>query len=147
VSEPWPLPRDDRHGSHEAPPATSNDITEAEERLGVRFPDDYRSFLLFRNGVKGWFGEVYVELNSVDDVVELTEVHDHQLSLPGLVFIGGDGAREAVGYDFRKVPPPVVLIGLVSDGWQDASLQAPSFTEFMAQRRRGEEFSWTEGYE
>ena len=147
MSEPWPLPRDDRHRSVAAPPAPSTDVTEAERRLGVRFPDDYRSFLLSRNGVKGWFGEVYLELHPVCDVVEMTEVHGHQLSHPGLVFIGGDGAGEAVGYDFRKVRPPVVLINLVSAGWHDASLQAPSFTEFMGQRGRGEEFSWAGGYE
>lgn len=113
----------------------------------MRFPTDYRSFLRQRNGLKGWFGEVYLELYPVSGVVDSTELHDHQISHPGLVFIGGDGAGEALGFDFRKPQPPVVLINLVSDGWKDASLQASSFTEFMALRARGDEFIWDSGYQ
>ena len=127
--------------------ATGVDIEAAERRLGVRFPADYRSFLQEQNGLKGWFGEVYLELFPVSGVVDSTEVHDHQASHPGLVLIGGDGAGEAVGYDFRKPDAPVVLVNLVSAGWHEANIQAPSFTEFMAQRERGDEFNWQSGYE
>jgi len=146
VSERWPRPSQDRHHSEESP-ATHAEIDQAERRLGVRFPADYRSYLLGQNGLKGWFGDVYLELYPVSRVVDATEAHDHQTWQPGLVLIGGDGAGEAVGYDFRKPEPPIVLVNLVSAGWNDASFQAASFTEFMGQRRRGEEFSFVSGYE
>lgn len=62
------------------------------------------------------------------------------------MLIGGDGAGEAVGFDFRQEEPPVVLVNLVSAGWHEAIYQAPTFTAFMEQRERGEEFKWTSGY-
>ena len=146
VPDSWPRPRQDRLWSGDQLPATETELAEAEQRLGVKFPADYRDYLLTHNGVKGWFGEVYLELYSVSDVIGSTEAHDHQARQPGLVLIGGDGAGEAVGYDFRKIPPPVVLVNLVSAGWEDASLQAPTFSEFMAQRSSGQEFSFASGY-
>ena len=56
--------------------ATDVDIEAAERRLGVNFPAYYRSFLLEQNGLKAWFGEVYLELFPVSGVVDSTEVHD-----------------------------------------------------------------------
>ena len=56
------------------------------------------------------------------------------------MWIDSDGGGEAFGYDLRKPDAPVVLVNLVSAGWHEANLQAPSFTEFMAQRERGDEF-------
>lgn len=129
------------------PPATAEVILAAEGRLGVTFPEDYRRFLLSQDGLKGWFAEIYLELYPVQSVVDYTEAHDHQDRFPGLVFIGGDGASEAVGYDFRKAEPPIVLVNLVSAGWHEALYQAPTFTAFMEQRARGEDFNWKDGYE
>src|ERR671924_450707 len=115
-------------------PATESAIEAAEERLRVRFPSDYRRYLLSENGNARWYGDLYLVLHPLSSVVELTERHDHQDTFPGLVFIGGDGAGEAVGFDFRKEDPPVVLVNLVSAGWHAALYQAPSFTAFMEQR-------------
>ena len=113
----------------------------------MKFPADYRHFLLTQGALKGWFGDVYVEVYPVDYAIGATEAHDHQDRFPRLVLIGGDGASEAVGFDFRKQPPPVVLVNLVSAGRHEALLQAPTFTEFMAQRERGEDFRWQDGYQ
>lgn len=70
--------------------ASRADLDAAEARLGVRFPEDYAVFLLSENGRKEWFQRsgkavpLYLELYSVADVVDLTEVHEHQASHPGL---------------------------------------------------------------
>ena len=120
MSERWPRPSQDRHHSEESP-ATDAEVEQAERRLGVRLPADYRSYLLGQNGLKGWFGDVYLELYPVSRVVDAAEAQTWQ---PGLVLIGGDGAGEAVGYDFRKPEPPIVLVNLVSAGWEDASFSS-----------------------
>lgn len=61
---------------------------------------------------------------------------------PGLVLIGSNGAGEGIALDYRQRPPGVVLIPFISVGWEDAAPQASSFTDFMAQRARGEGYSF-----
>ena len=122
--------------------ATEAMIDEAERRLGQRFPADYREFLGAQNGLRAWFGDVYIALHSIDQVVELNEIHDHLSHQPELIHIGSDGGGEAVAFDFRQHPPAMVLVPLVSIDWSDAIFQAESFAQFMEQRRRGEQFRW-----
>jgi hypothetical protein len=47
-----------------------------------------------------------------------------------------------VAFDFRSSPPPVVLLDITAEGWDEALPQASSFSEFMRQRQRREEFVW-----
>ena len=87
MSERWPRPSQDRHHSEESP-ATHAEIDQAERRLGVRFPADYRSYLLGQNGLKGWFGDVYLELYPVSRVVDATEAHETARSFkPDLILL------------------------------------------------------------
>jgi SMI1 / KNR4 family (SUKH-1) len=44
------LPEAEKRGSVLRPPATPDEVAAAEERLGVRLPPSYRSFLLVANG-------------------------------------------------------------------------------------------------
>ena|SRR5215467_5371584 len=116
-------------------------IDDAERRLGQRFPDDYREFLRSQNGLETWFGDILVRLYSIEQVVELNEIHDHLSDQPELIHIGSNGSV-AIAFDFRKHPPAVILVDLVSIHWSDAFYQAESFDQFMEQRRRGEEYRW-----
>lgn len=125
--------------------ATESTIEAAENRLRQRIPDDYRTFLRSENGVEKWFGDVYLSLHTIEQVVELNETHEHLAHQPELIHIGSDGGGEAIAFDFRQDPPTVILVNLVSTDWSEAILQAESFTEFMDQRRRGEELRWRDG--
>jgi cell wall assembly regulator SMI1 len=125
--------------------ATESTIEAAENRLRQRFPDDYRTFLESENGIAKWYGDVYLSLYTIEQVVELNEIHEHLSYQPELIHIGSDGGGEAIAFDFRQVPPTVILVNLVSTDWSEAILQAGSFTEFMDQRRRGEELRWRGG--
>lgn len=125
--------------------ATESMIEAAENRLHQRFPDDYRTFLKSENGLDDWFGDVYISLYKIEQVVELNEIHGHLAFQPELIHIGSDGGGEAIAFDFRQDPPTVILVNLVSSDWSEAMLQAQSFTEFMDQRRRGEELRWRDG--
>jgi hypothetical protein len=126
-----------------APLPTPHDIETAEQQLGaIRFPEDYRRWLLEHNGVEGWYGEVFLVLYSVADVVSVTRAAEAEERLPGVVVIGSDGSREVVALDFRSSTPPVVLLDITAEGWDDVLPQAASFSEFMDQRRRGEPFRW-----
>jgi cell wall assembly regulator SMI1 len=125
--------------------ATESTIEAAEIRLRQRFPDDYRTFLKSENGLAKWYGEVYLSLYPIEQVVELNEIHEHLAYQPELIHIGSDGGGEAIAFDFRQDPPTVILVNLVSTDWSEAIVQAESFTEFMDQRRQGEELRWRAG--
>jgi len=125
--------------------ATESTIEAAENRLSQRFPDDYRTFLKSKNGLEKWYGDVYLSLYTIDQVVELNEIHGHLAHQPELIHIGSDGGGEAIAFDFRLDPPTVILVNLVSTDWSEAILQAESFTEFMNRRKRGEELRWRGG--
>lgn len=125
--------------------AAESTIEAAENRLRQRFPDDYRTFLKSENGLAKWYGDVYLSLYAIEQVVELNEIHEHLAYQPELIHIGSDGGGEAIAFDFRQNPPTVILVNLVSTDWSEAILQAESFTEFMDQRRRGEELRWRGG--
>src|SRR5438309_8512298 len=84
--------------------ATEAMIDAAENRLGQRFPDDYRTFLKSENGLKKWFGDVYLSLDTIEQVVELNEIHGHLAHQPQLIHIGSDGAGEAIAFDFTHQP-------------------------------------------
>jgi cell wall assembly regulator SMI1 len=125
--------------------ATESTIEAAENRLRQRFPDDYRTFLMSENGFEKWFGDVYLSLYTIEQLVELNGTHEHLAYQPELIHIGSDGGGEAIAFDFRQDPPTVILVNLVSTDWSEAIMQAESFTEFMDQRRRGEKLRWRGG--
>jgi SMI1 / KNR4 family (SUKH-1) len=111
------------------------DLRFAEAQLGVSFPADYRNFITTSGRVDRDFGGSWLMLYGTEELVPLNRAHDHSDSHPGLVFFGSNGGGEGVGFDFRSVPPPVVLVNWVSAGWQDAIRQADTFTEFIDQRK------------
>jgi hypothetical protein len=124
------------------------EIEAAERRLGpsVRLPDDHREWLMTMNGVEGWFGDVFVMLYTLDEIVSVTEAAEAEERLPDFVAVGSDGSREIIAYDFRRSPPPLVMVDMVAESWADGLPQAPSLSEFMAQRERREPFVWNGTY-
>lgn len=127
-------------------PPRPEEIDAAERCLDVTLPQDYRSWLLATGGEEKWFGEVYLALFTLEDVLAVTEAADAQDRLPGFVAIGSDGGGELFAFDVRTDPPPVVMINGVCAGWHEGLLQAGSFTEFLAQRAAGQPLRWTRGY-
>lgn len=104
-----------------------------EERYGVRLPDDYRGFMVDHDGWLGWTGSGdWLEIVSIDELEECNLVPQTRTH-PGLTLIGSDGGRELVGFDNRQDPAPVVLVQITSSGWEDAVVQAPSFSGFRVQ--------------
>ncbi|HXH78916.1 SMI1/KNR4 family protein [Nocardioides sp.] len=126
--------------------SSPDDIHAAELELGVAFPEDYREWLLSVNGIEASFGEVFLMLYSLEDVVALTRASEPEERLPGYVAIGSDGGGESLALDFRQSQSPVVMVNMVCSGWHEGLPQAASFSDFMAQRDAGEPYRWEEGY-
>jgi hypothetical protein len=130
------------------PPASDDEIREAEQRLGLvtHLPADFRAWLKRSNGVEGWYGPVYLVLYSLDNVISVTQAADAGERLPGFLAVGSDGGGELIAYDLRKSAPPIVMVNSVSAGWHEGLYQAASFSEFLAQRQAGEPLDWHREY-
>jgi hypothetical protein len=83
--------------------AAMEDIRAAEDQLGRTLPDDHRAFLMWSNGWEGLYGESYLHLGSIDDIL-LANAPDFQESFPGLIAVGGDLGMETYALDYRQAP-------------------------------------------
>jgi SMI1 / KNR4 family (SUKH-1) len=142
-----PVRRPSSGNTAQVPGASEESIRDAERRLGVRFPEDYRSYIADQNDGANWFGKIYLMLFPVEDLADLNEAYDHLDRLPGFVIFGSDGGGELFGFDFRMTPPRVVMVNSVSEGWQEAIPQAGSFVDFIERCRAGQGFNFQGSYE
>src|SRR3974390_962442 len=114
--------------------AEESQIAAVERHFGVRFPADYRGFLLTRGSTSGFVspGRTYLEIHPIDQVIPVNDNVNMQARFPGAIAIGGNGAREMLTYDFRQAPPPLVLLDFSAGDWSDALQQAESLTALLA---------------
>jgi hypothetical protein len=108
-------------------------LAELEQRFGARLPEDYRQFIIRTGGVDAFMppADDYLVLHPPDQLASLDEAGDHQHRFPGGLAIGGDGSREVLFYDFRRDPPPLVLLDITAESWNAAIVQASSLTDFL----------------
>jgi hypothetical protein len=84
------------------PPSNINAITEMEKHLGIKFPQDYKDFLLLSNGFDGFVGESAVSLNNISNIKTYTEGYCSEF-FPDLIHIGTNGGGEM--YVLNKSTP------------------------------------------
>jgi hypothetical protein len=115
--------------------ASEAQIAEVERHFGVRFPDDYRHFLLTRGTMGGFLppANAYVMIYPVEEITPVNEAGFIQDRFPRAIVIGGDGSREMLTYDFRHDEPSLVLLDIAAENWSTAINQASSLTELLAQ--------------
>ena len=116
---------------------SSNDdqIAQAESRLGIRFPDDYRNFLATEGSMSRFVlpADDFLMINAIAELVDVNEAGDIPKRFPGGVVIGGDGGREMLTYDFRQEPPALVLLDSSAQDWSAAIHQATSLSALLEQ--------------
>jgi hypothetical protein len=115
--------------------ASEAQVAEVEHHFGVRFPDDYRRFLLTR-GAMGEFlppANPYVTIYPLEEIIPVNEAGSIQDRFPGAIVIGGDGSREMLTYHFRQDQPSLVLLDIAAENWSAAIHQASSLTALLAQ--------------
>ena len=121
-------------------PVAEQEFTDAARALGAPLPAPWRDYLQGRSWLRrGWLpnGE-YLWLYTPRETLEQLDAWGESTPLhPGIAIIGGDGAREQLVLDLRRDPSPVLLVPVVSDGWQDAPLQAETVTSFLEQVEAG----------
>ncbi len=110
-------------------------MTQVERRFGVQLPEDYRLFLRSRTSMSEFVppADDYLMPASADELIDINEAGEFQERFPGSLVIGGDGARDLLTYDFRRSPPPLLLLDTSASNWSAAIPQAPSLTIFLDQ--------------
>jgi hypothetical protein len=123
-----------KHG-YRLPAAGEEDIRACEARLKVKFPEDYRAFLLASNGFNDDVGDRYLILWNIE---ELAGGDDYDIFEPRSdgFLIGSNGGPTAYAYvDGNYMSVPFVFAG----AWQDeARILGRNFEEFVTAIENGE---------
>lgn len=92
---------------------SKEEIEKVELKLDVKFPSDYKDFMLLTNGGEGPIGNSYLRLWNIEELVNSNEDYAVTEFAPGLVIIGSDGGGAAYGYDFRQDQPLLVEVDFI----------------------------------
>lgn len=118
----------DFNGNHSASP---DEIREASDVFCVNFPNDYVAFLRTSNGGEGMIGDTYLIFWQAAELHEMNASYQVTDYAPGLLLIGSDGGGEAIAFDTRTEPWPVVKVPFVGMDLASVEIAAPSFTLYL----------------
>ena len=107
-------------------------IREAEEALGLRFPDRWRRYVQSDAWFqRGWMRTgAYVWLYSPEESARHVRAWGNRPT--GMLPIGGDGATEYLTIDARDARGRVTLTASVTRGWEGSIEQSASLDTFLA---------------
>jgi hypothetical protein len=116
------------------PPADAAAIRKVESDAALRLPEDYAQFLQQADGGEGFFGNAYVILWRVGELVEMNKAYQVAEFAPGLFLFGSDGGGEAFGFDARTEAKPIVSVPFVGMDLKLARPLGSNFRRFLEER-------------
>jgi len=124
------------------PGAIDKALDLAAAELGIQLPSDYRSMMRRVNGGEAEFGQSWIVMWRVQDLVERNASYKVPEFAPGFTFFGSNGAGEAYGWDFRPTrQAQYVVIPFITPEPDAAVPCGDSLEEFLATLRRGIPFT------
>ena len=113
------------------PPATDQALSDAEAKLGMVFPAQYKELMLTSNGAEGMIGESsYLAIWTIEEVIELNIDLNMAKYTPGLVYFASDGGAMAYAYDTRN-DKRIVVIPYQTIDIEEAEPCGETFEEFL----------------
>ena len=107
-------------------------IKETEEKLKIKFPEQYRNFLMFHNGAEGSIGEnSYLVIWSIENIISLNEEYGVFEFTPEILYFGSDGGDMAYAFDRRNSAVKIVEIPFESISIDDAVELSDDFNDFV----------------
>ena len=110
------------------------EIIEAERRLGMPLPAEWRRYLQRERRLEsGWLESgVFVYLHGPAKALEIMDAWQPARSAhPGFFLLGDDGSRDMFCVDLRNLDLGVLLTDIVSSGWRDAQPLDLSIESFI----------------
>jgi hypothetical protein len=118
--------------------ASNEAIDAAASQLGIDLPPDYRAVMRAANGGDSEFGESWIVLWDVEDLVERNAGYQVTDLAPGFTFFGSNGAGEAYAWDWR-IPGKLryVVIPFIVPEPEAAVPCGETFEEFLSVLHQG----------
>jgi cell wall assembly regulator SMI1 len=112
---------------------SEEDLDRVEARLATKLPADYRAPMRRSDGAEAEFGQSWVVLWRVGDLVEHNEAYRVAEFAPGLTFFGSNGAGEAYAWDWRPTRRSLyVVIPFITPDPEATVPCADTFEEFLS---------------
>ena len=117
--------------------ASTETLDEAASQLGIELPNDYRAVMQRTNGGEKEFGESWIVLWKVEDLVETNAGYQVRDFAPGFTLFGSNGAGEAYAWDRRNPDRPrYVVIPFIFE--EEAAVPCgETFEEFLSTLHSG----------
>jgi hypothetical protein len=107
-------------------------IEKIEKKLKIKFPAQYKSFILLHNGAEGPIGKnSYLVIWSIDEIISLNEEYGVFEYTPEILYFGSDGGEMAYAFDKRNSVLKIIEIPFESIKVADAVNLAESFDDFI----------------
>ena len=85
-------------------PSNPLEINKTEDKLKIKFPEQYKKFLLSHNGAEGSIGEnSYLVIWSIEDIISLNEEYGDFEFTPEILYFGSDGGDMAYAFDIERI--------------------------------------------
>ena len=113
-------------------PSNPLEINKTEDKLKIKFPEQYKKFLLSHNGAEGSIGEnSYLVIWSIEDIISLNEEYGVFEFTPEILYFGSDGGDMAYAFDRRNSAVKIVEIAFESISVNDAVTLSDDFDDFI----------------
>jgi hypothetical protein len=107
-------------------------INITEENLKIKFPEQYKNFLMTHNGAEGPIGEnSYLVVWPIEDIISLNEEYGVFEFTPEILYFGSDGGEMAYAFDRRNLAVKIVEIPFESISIDDAVELSDDFDDFI----------------
>ena len=117
-------------------PATPSSIENAEKFFNIKFPNDYKEFLQFTNGLEGETTDSYLVLWSAEELIELNQAYNVKEFVSNIIVIGSDGAEDAFGFDTTNMT--IVKLPFIGMGHIANEKLSDTFADFLSSQIKEE---------
>ena len=115
-------------------PATQTAIDLMEKHFNVKFPSDYKDFLLFSNGFEGYTKNGYIVIWGAEEMVQLNEDYHVKEFVSNIVIFGSDGAEDAFAFDTLENKFTIVRLPFIGMGHISNENMCGTFEEFLVSK-------------
>lgn len=113
-------------------PSNLSSINITEENLKIKFPEQYKNFLMAHNGAEGPIGgNSYLVLWPIEDIISLNEEYGAFEFTPEILYFGSDGGEMAYAFDRRTLIVKIIEIPFESISIDDAVELSDDFDDFI----------------
>ena len=123
-------------------PTTREKLKEAEERIGIIFPTQYKDFMLYSNGAEGFvgLGKSYLQVWDIEEVISAGEFNATDVTLcldnesPPVVCFAANGIGSYYAFDKRTEDSSIIgfeSISIIRDGYESCGRTFFEFLQYL----------------